>query len=277
MTSRNDEANAVSLVDHSVLRRAVAEFAAQPGQQRCYDVLRSCMYGELLLDTTGSSALTGTPFAHGSELRIHGGSGPNGGKALFAFTRNEEIARRHPPGTATQSLVQSAVATLEFARSQGYAWLYIDPAGPTCALSATEIDFALRNPNNETLKKALADFSDGLIDRQAVLQVLRQDGPLLLGADDSVAGKVGIRVLEHDEGFEPARFHQRARGRRLQPRRCGHGADHPPGSRPPPRTRPPRNRHQPRPTPHCILDHRTVRRRPRPRRRCALNHVHIRG
>ncbi|PBJ67475.1 hypothetical protein BB737_01905 [Mycobacterium avium subsp. hominissuis] len=200
MTSRNDEANAVSLVDHSVLRRAVAEFAAQPGQQRCYDVLRSCMYGELLLDTTGSSALTGTPFAHGSELRIHGGSGPNGGKALFAFTRNEEIARRRPPGTATQSLVQSAVATLEFARSQGYAWLYIDPAGPTCALSATEIDFALRNPNNETLKKALADFSDGLIDRQAVLQVLRQDGPLLLGADDSVAGKVGIRVLEHDEG-----------------------------------------------------------------------------
>lgn len=64
----------------------------------------------------------------------------------------------------------------------------------------------MRNPNNETLKKALADFSDGLIDRQAVLQVLRQDGPLLLGADDSVAGKVGIRVLEHDEGLSLLAF-----------------------------------------------------------------------
>lgn len=200
MTSRNDDANPASLVDHAALRRAVAEFAAQPGQQRCFEVLRSCMYGELLFDITGSDAFTGTPFATGSELRIHGGTGPNGGKALFAFTRNEEIARMHPPGTATQSLAQPAAGALEFARGQGYAWLYIDPAGPTCALSAAEIDFALRNPNNEALKKALADFGDGLIDRQAVLQVLRQDGPLLLAADDSVAGKVDIRVLHHDEG-----------------------------------------------------------------------------
>ncbi|OBH87225.1 hypothetical protein A5681_13780 [Mycobacterium scrofulaceum] len=189
----------VRLVDHVVLRRAVAAFAAQPNQRGALEVLRSCMYGEVLLDVTGSDALSDKPFAAGSQLQIRGGTGPNGGSALFCYTRNEEIARLHPPGAPTQSLVQPAIGALELARSHGYAWLYIDPAGPTCALSAPEIDFALRNGNNQRLKQVLADHNDGKVDRQSVLKVLRDNGPMVLAADDSRGG-VGIRTTTHPDG-----------------------------------------------------------------------------
>jgi hypothetical protein len=75
-------------------------------------------------------------------------------------------------------------------RRQGDAWLYIDPAGPTCALSAGEIDFALRNPRNEPLKEALAALHAGKTDRHDVVSVLRQDGPLLLAlTTDPCPGK----------------------------------------------------------------------------------------
>lgn len=187
------------LVDNVVLRRAVAAFAAQPNQRGAFEVLRLCMYGDVLLDVTGSDALTGEPFAAGSHLQIRGGTGPNGGSALFCYTRNEEIARLYPPGTATQSLVQPATGALELARSQGNAWLYIDPAGPTCALSAPEIDFALRNGNNTALKQALADHADGKVDRQVVVKVLRDNGPMVVAADDS-RGAVDVRITTHPNG-----------------------------------------------------------------------------
>ncbi|MEE3067478.1 MAG: SseB family protein [Actinomycetota bacterium] len=115
------------LVDNVALRRAVAAFASQPNQRGSLEVLRLCMYGEVLFDITGSDAFAGEPFAAGSRLQIRGGTGPNGGSALFVFTRNEEISRLYPPGTATQSLAQPATGGLELARSQGNAWLYIDP------------------------------------------------------------------------------------------------------------------------------------------------------
>lgn len=187
------------LVDNVVLRRAVAAFAAQPNQRGAHEVLRLCMYGEVLLDITGSDALTGEPFATGSHLQFRGGTGPNGGSALFCYTRNEEIARLHPPGATTASMVQPATGALELARSQGNAWLYIDPAGPTCALSAPEIDFALRNGNNERLKQAIADHTDGKADRQAVVKVLRDNGPMVLAGDDSRGG-VGVRITTHPNG-----------------------------------------------------------------------------
>ena len=191
----------MNLVDNAAVRRVVGEFAAEPGQRRALEVLRSCMYGELLFDITGSDIPRDGSFPAGSRLQIRGGTGPGGGRALFAFTRNEEIARLHPPGTPTQSMVTPATGALQLAQRQGDAWLYIDPAGPTCALSAAEIDFALRNPNNEPLKVALAALVAGQTDRKAVLQLIRTDGPLMVAADDrTVPGKIGVRSMDMPDG-----------------------------------------------------------------------------
>jgi SseB protein N-terminal domain len=190
------------LVDNLTVRRAVGEFAAEPGQRRALEVLRSCMYGQLLFDVTGSDAFGGgaTSVPEGSRLQIRGGTGPDGGRALFAFTRQEEIGRLYPPRTRTQSMVTPATGALGLARQQGDAWLYIDPAGPTCALSAAEIDFALRNPHNERLKEALAAFSVGGADRPALLHLIRTDGPMMLAADDSVPDRVQVRTMTHSDG-----------------------------------------------------------------------------
>lgn len=189
------------LVDNVTLRRAVAAFAAQPNQRGALEVLRLCMYGEVLLDITGSDAFAGPPFAAGSRLQIRTGRGPDGRSALFVFTNNDAIARLYTPGTRTQSLVQPAAGALELARSQGDAWVYVDPAGPTCALSAAEIDFALRNPNNEALKRALADHGEGRIDRRTVVEVLRRNGPMAVAADDSQgADQVRVRTASNPDG-----------------------------------------------------------------------------
>ncbi|MFL0181086.1 SseB family protein [Mycobacterium sp. SMC-15] len=189
------------LVDNAAVRRAVAEFAAAPGQRRYFDVLRACMWGELLFDITGSDAFSGDgPLRAGSRLRIGGGTGPDGRPALFAFTRQSEISRLHPPGTNVQSLVTPATEALELARRQDDPWLYLDPAGPTCALAAAEIDFALRNPRNEPLKTAVAALAAGRAERAEVLRLLRADGPLLVGADESGPDAPVIRAIRHPDG-----------------------------------------------------------------------------
>jgi hypothetical protein len=98
-------------------------------------------------------------------------------------------------------MVTSATDALGLARQQDDAWLYIDPAGPTCALSAAEIDFALRNPNNEPLKTAVAALDAGHTDRRDVLQMLLAEGPMLLAADEkTVPGKVGVRSMALADG-----------------------------------------------------------------------------
>jgi len=176
------------LVDNIGVRRAVHAFAANPGQPTMIEVLRTALSGELLLDVTGSDLLVGDDrIGAGSTLRIRTGTGPDGGRALLAFTRNEEIAKTYPDGTRFESLGTPATGVLQLAKDNRDAWLYIDPAGPTCALSASDIDFALRIPRNDPLKKALADLEAGRIGRAAVLEILHADGPLLIAADGSSA------------------------------------------------------------------------------------------
>ncbi len=175
-------------IDNHTVRHAVGAFAADPCQRRSLDVLRACMYGSLLFDITGSDMpQPGERFIpEGGVLQIRQGRGPDGRDALFAFTGSEQIARLYPPDTRTQGLGQTAISVLEYARNNDYAWLYIDPAGPTCALSAHEIDFALRNPHNEPVKTAIAELHDGRADRQDVRgTVLSSEGQLLLGADET--------------------------------------------------------------------------------------------
>jgi hypothetical protein len=191
----------MQLVDNGTVRRAVAGFAAEPAQRGALEVLRACMYGELLFDITGSDMPLDFQVGTRLQIRTTTGTGPAGGRALFAFTSNQEVARMYPPGARYQSMVTPAAGALELARRQGDAWLYIDPAGPTCALSADEIDFALRNPRNEPLKQALDAFQAGQLDRRGVLRVLQQDGPLLLAADDrTVPGKVAARSTRMPDG-----------------------------------------------------------------------------
>ncbi len=193
--------SAMQPVANTVVRQAVAAFAAAPSQTAAFDVLRSCRYGDLLFDTTGSDVPGHDGYAAGATLQIRRGTGPDGKGALLAFTRNEEIARLYPPETSTMSLVQPATGVLDLARHPQDAWLYIDPAGPTCALSAVEIDFALRNPNNEPLKAAIANLADARTNRQAVLSLLKQEGPLLLAVDEtSVPGKAGLRTTRMADG-----------------------------------------------------------------------------
>lgn len=191
----------MTLVDNVTVRRAVERFAAQPDQRGVLDVLRSCMYGELLFDITGSDEPQDGSFAAGASLQFRGGAGPDGGRALYVFTRLDEVARLYPPGTRTQTMATPATGALSFAQSRKDAWLYIDPAGPTCSLSAADIDFALGNPNNEPLKAALAALDAGDADRKDVLSVLLTEGPLLLGADgNSVPGQKLIRSMTLGDG-----------------------------------------------------------------------------
>ncbi|WP_264068048.1 SseB family protein [Mycolicibacterium komossense] len=189
-TRQSDQAH--TLVDNTIVRQAVAAFAAEPGQRRALEVLRTCMFGDLLFDITGSELSATGQFEAGARMQIGGGTGPGGGRALFAYTRNDEIARMYPPGTRIRSMVTPAVGALELVRRQHDSWLYIDPAGPTCAISAAEVDFALRNPRNEPLKAALAALAAGDIDRKAVLAAFLEDGPLLLGLDDATPDNVSV-------------------------------------------------------------------------------------
>lgn len=106
----------------------------------------------------------------------------------------------HPPGTRTQSMVTPASGALELTHRHGDGWPYIDPAGPTCALSAQDIEFALRNPRNEHLKTTIAEWHAGQADRDHVLEALREEGPLLLAADTTIPGKTTVASTAMSDG-----------------------------------------------------------------------------
>jgi hypothetical protein len=94
----------------------------------------------------------------------------------------------HPDDqSVVQALVQSAAGLLQFASTERYGWLYIDPAGPTCAISHRDAAFALRGGRNDAVKAALA-IADAQASKAAVLDALAENGPLLLAVDtDSVS------------------------------------------------------------------------------------------
>lgn len=179
------------LVDNVTLRAAVAAFAESPNQASYFEVLRAATQGSLLLDATGSTIqLTedGSSIAAGSTIGFHEGKGPDGELALFAFTNQEQAIKLHlNDPDSVQTIGQSAIGTLEFAASQ-YGWLYIDPAGPTCALKVADVKFVLRNAHNDAVKEALAG------DRAAVIEALAAGGQLLYAVAENEDGSVQVRT-----------------------------------------------------------------------------------
>lgn len=189
------------LVDNARVRRAVAAFAADPKQATMIHVLRACLSGDLLLDATGSEVdVRDGRMQTGAMIRISHHVGPDGKRALLAFTSNAEVARMHPDGARYQSIAQPAVAVLEMAKRQGAGWLYIDPAEKTAALSAADIDYALRHPRNDALSRAIAEGEAGG-SRAAIVAAMRAPGSLLLagklaegqGGDEAPRLKVSRR------------------------------------------------------------------------------------
>lgn len=191
------------LVDNVPLRAAVARFAADPNQATYWEVLRNTLQGDILLDLTGSSITMtedGSSIAEGSTLAFQGGTGPDGGTALFAFTRQEEVGKMHPDAPDdVKTLAQQAAATLEFANSEGYAWLFIDAAGPTCALQLSDVQFVLRTNRNDAVKEATA-FPAGIARTSAVMDALAAGGQLLYGVNERPDGSVEVRTSTNPAG-----------------------------------------------------------------------------
>ena len=188
------------LVDNSALRTAVAAFAAQPDQQSYTNVLRSALQGELLLDVTGSPVETDASgsLAVGSTLRFASGKGPDDAPAIFAFTSQAEVLKAHPddPG-AVQALGQPSLGLLDFAMSQGFGWVYIDPFGATCGLTASDLKYVLGSQRNDAAKAALS--LRGEDERRAALtDALALGGVLVLAVDES--GERGRTATDPDGG-----------------------------------------------------------------------------
>lgn len=118
------------LVDNVPLRAALERGA--PAEE----VVRLLDQGDLLFDITGSSiTMSGDTMLAGSRISIREGEADDGSRILLAFTRQQEVLRLHADAPdSVQTLGQSAAGALEFARTQGYAWLHLDPASPASAL-----------------------------------------------------------------------------------------------------------------------------------------------
>jgi hypothetical protein len=189
-------------ISNPAVRAALDTFVAEDGVRGSIEVLRWCLQGFLLLDVTGSDirmSADGTELEAGSTVQIATMEGPDGESALAAFTSTAEIEKAHsaPGGEPVQSLVQPASAVLELAVEQDHKWVCLDPAGPTCALSRDEIDFALRVPRNDLVRQALDVVNVDPEQRHVLLDALRAEGTFVLAvAPPEGADQAEDTVLE---------------------------------------------------------------------------------
>ena len=175
------------LVDNQPLRTAVEAFAAASSQQTYWEVLRAMFQGDLLFDITGSTPPVDGVWQKGAVLQFREGTGPDGGRAMFVFTRQDEVQKMHPDEPA-MTLGQPAAGVLDSAKEQGFAWVYVDPAGPTCALELKDVDFTLRGERNDAVKAALAGS------RRDVIDAMSLGGSLLMGVNERPDGTVQVRT-----------------------------------------------------------------------------------
>jgi hypothetical protein len=125
---------------------ALARWAEEKNAHTFYDVLRRCSRGELVYDVTGSDIrVEGGTMLAGSTIGFRTHAMEDGRQFLLVFTSDAEIARTHPAGTRTSSLVQPAIEAVRFGASGSFAGVILDAgAGPaSCILTADEITHAL--------------------------------------------------------------------------------------------------------------------------------------
>ncbi|EMY35786.1 hypothetical protein D477_002571 [Arthrobacter crystallopoietes BAB-32] len=197
-------------VDNRLVREAIGEFSRNPSQQGALNVLRQTIASELLVDITES----GRPGISVVEA--------NGAPAVLAFTSQENLAAFRSnigrPG-APASWVMRGEDLLRFVDDrEDVHYLYLDPAGPSCALGRPEIRFAVASMVNTGLKAAAGTQSAA-----AVVAELSAPGARVLLADSKeqqsqgrgplvLAGPEGQAVLPvFSSGAEVAVFDSSAR------------------------------------------------------------------
>ncbi|GAY19017.1 SseB family protein [Mycobacterium sp. shizuoka-1] len=112
-------------VDHTIARRAVASFAAQPNQVTALEVLRSCMFGDLPLRNPNNE--------HSRRRRAT--AMPDGSAGLFVFTSAPEVVTYNAADAVMSSTTIKAV---EMARNDGYGGL-VNPRGPYVVATLAEL------------------------------------------------------------------------------------------------------------------------------------------
>jgi hypothetical protein len=200
---------------------AVAQFAQDPGQRSMIDVLRACLAGELLLDVTGSDPASPV---------LRGFAGANDVPAIGVFTDQSELARflegQADAAGAPQSLALPGVLALQTAlQDTGVGWVYVNPAGPTCALARPDIEFALQGPPNQALREAVLRqgsqqelFTAMLGDTRVFLGEIERDGrkqPLTVPVEKD--GSVEIHLAVFTSAAEVAAFDATAAVRAFTP------------------------------------------------------------
>lgn len=204
---------------------AVVLFAQSPDQRTMIEVLRACLAGELLLDVSGSDA--GSPV-------LRGFVGANDVPALGVFTSQAELARfvEVQPGAvgAPQSLALPGATALQAAlKDTAAGWVYVNPAGPTCALARPDIEFALQGPPNHALREAVIrqgsqqELFTAMLGQSAVfLGEIERDGrkqPITVpGAGDGAgSGSAGMHLAVFTSAAEVAAFDPAASVRAFTP------------------------------------------------------------
>lgn len=181
------------LVDNFALRGAVASFASKPEQKSMLDVLRQSLGGLALLDITGSEPGT---------MTIWSGSGPDGKPALFAFTNQEQVEKFHRQrndNRPTQTLVVPADSLPQMVLDKPDSnWLYIDPAGPTCALTRQDLQFATQGKPNTSVKNALG----GNPTQQDLFTALCSGNRVYLAETIAPNGQASVLTLPDSYGVE---------------------------------------------------------------------------
>lgn len=182
---------------------ALARWAEEKNAHTFYDVLRRCTRGQLVYDVTGSDIrMEDGSMAPGSRIQLRTHQADDGSQYLLVFTSDAEIARMHPEGTKTSSIVQSAIEAVQFGASEAFAGIVLDAgAGPaSCTVTADEIRRALPADQGVALDLAEALTGPSLPGRRReTLDVLARTGTVyvpvqLLAPDGGPATSGGPSV-----------------------------------------------------------------------------------
>jgi hypothetical protein len=178
-------------LDNRLVADAVTRFSENPGKAAAVNVLRHLIGSEVLLDATDNPGRPGI-----SVVEVHGSP------SVLAFTSQEKLAEFRAstgrPG-APVSWVQPGEELVKFVDGhRDIAYLYINPAGPACALGRPEIGFAAGSLANVDLKRAVASQSG----TDAVAEQLKRPGAVVLTVDrpDEGVSDGGPILLKGQDG-----------------------------------------------------------------------------